>query len=220
MQTEARAECLTSLRRRAQSSAPRIVGDVGGHVPNGATRPHRSRGSQWASFEAAQTYRPVVSRLVVSSLRSAAPDRKSFARVTRAVRVLQVPRAHLFSGAVARLPRTQPRQESPFTGGDRAEHSDASPAPLCRRRGFCQALTVLWRSGMGEGWDHQRPDRDAISRRHYRDSWRHYRKEALLVLTCSLSPPGPESRKRCLEEGAFGLYPDMRHADAVRKRSR
>ena len=68
MQTEARAECLTSPRRRAQTSAPRIVGDAGGHVPSGTSRPYRSRSSQWASFEAAQTYRLVVSRLVVSSL--------------------------------------------------------------------------------------------------------------------------------------------------------
>jgi len=153
-------------------------------------------------------------------LRSAAPDRKSFARVTRAVRVVQAPGAHLFSGAVARLPRTQPRQEFPVTGGDRAEHSDASPASLCRRRGFCQALTVLWRGGMGAVWDHQRPDRDAISRLYYGESWRPYHKEALLVLTCSLSRSGPECRKRCLDEGSFALYPDMRHADAVRKRSR
>lgn len=153
-------------------------------------------------------------------LRSAAPDRKSFARVTRAVRVVQAPGSHLFSGAVARLPRIQPRREFPVTGGDRAEYSDASPAPLCRRRGFCQALTVSWRSGMGAVWDHQRPDRHAISRLYDGHLWRHYRKEALLVLTCSLSPPGPKCRKRCLEEGAFGLYAALRHVVAVRKRSR
>jgi len=143
MQTEAKAECLISLRRRAQSRAPRSVGDASAHVRSGATRPHRSRGSPWAAFAAAQTYRLAVSRLVVSSLEVGSAGSEIVCQSNPSRESLASPGAHLFPGAVAGRPRTQPRREFPATGGDRAELSEASPGPSCRRRGVCQALTAI-----------------------------------------------------------------------------